>query len=57
MTPDDYEKKKNELPPLCFATRHPMLSFLQRVKRLRDGTATDDDRANNDLPDLAALTP
>ena len=57
LTPTDYDKKKNELPAVCFATRHPMLSFLERVKRQRAGEATDEDRANNDLPDLAALSP
>mmetsp|Transcript_21015 Transcript_21015/g.28267 ORF Transcript_21015/g.28267 Transcript_21015/m.28267 type:complete len:134 (+) Transcript_21015:3257-3658(+) len=57
VTPEQYEVKKNELPAVCFATRHPMVSFLERVKRQRANEATDEDRNNTDLPSLATLAP
>ena len=57
MTSELYEKKSKELPDVCFATRHPMISFLEQVNRQRAGEATEEDKKNNDLPDLEAMLP
>lgn len=33
LTADQYEAQKESLPDICFATRHPIKSFLERVQR------------------------
>ena len=52
----DYEAKKSELPNICFATHHPMASFLDRVSREKAGNASEEDRSNSDLPNLLDIT-
>jgi len=55
ITQESYQERHNELPDVCFATRHRMIPFLQRVLRERAGTATEEDKNNTDLPDLTVL--
>jgi len=40
VTQDQYDAQKDSLPEVCFATRHPMKSFLERVKRMRANEAS-----------------
>lgn len=55
VTQEQYEAQKDSLPNVCFATRHPMKSFLERVKRLRANEAIDGDLNDKSLPDLNQL--
>ena len=55
VTAEEYEAKKNTLPDICFATRHSMQSFLERVKRSRAGNATEADLNDTSLPNFASM--
>ena len=57
VTQEQYEAQKDSLPNVCFATRHPMKSFLERVKRMRANEAIDGDLNDKSLPDLNQLMP
>lgn len=55
MTKADYEQQKNDLPDVCFATRHPIKQLLERVQRERLGTATEEDKNNTSFADLSTI--
>lgn len=52
VTEEQYAAQKDTLPDVCFATRHPIKSFLDRVKRLRANEASQEDKNDKSLPDL-----
>ena len=55
VTAEQYEERKDELPDLCFATRHPIKALAQCAKNIADNTASYLEWTYNDLPDLDAL--
>lgn len=57
VTKDQYEAKKDTLPEVCFATRHPIKKLLVRVIKQRAGHATEEDINNTNLADLNSLIP
>ena len=54
---EQYDAQKDTLPGVCFATRHSIKTFLERVKRIRGNKATQDDLNDSSLPDLNKLIP
>ena len=55
LTSEEYEAQKDTLPDVCFATRHPINSLLERVKRERANNATEEDRSDTSFPDLNTI--
>ena len=58
MTEQEYasEESKNALPDICFATRHKIKGLANRLKKIKEGNASDEDWLNDcDLPDLQSL--
>ena len=55
ISAEEYEERKDSLPEICFATRHPIQELADKAKKIHEDSAEDSDWIYEKLPDLQAL--